>query len=142
MKKRKFIGAITFLTGLPGLAVIAIMFWGEFVFSYMTLLIIAAFIFRGVCGVTGGVLLWQGKKLGYQLSILTWLYLVIIAFAATYQMFFTDIFTSYAFTVENKMFTSFFGKTMGKFLWGVPILYILIRDIKSLEQSISNDTQS
>lgn len=115
---------------------------GGFPFSYITLLFGAAFIFRGICGVTGGVLLWQGKKLGYQLSIVAWLYLVIIACAATYQMFFTDLFTSYAFTVENKLFTSLFGKTMGKFLWGIPILYILIRELKSSGQSISNVTKN
>ncbi len=117
------------------------MFINDFAFSLLSALALAAFIFRGVCGVTGGVLLWQGRKLGYQLSIITWLYMVVIAFAASYQIFFTDIFTSYELTVENKLFASMLGKTMGKFLWGIPILYILIRELKSSGQVKNTDNK-
>jgi hypothetical protein len=129
MKKRKFIGFMTVLSGLPGLAGFFHFFMGGLNFSLVMLIMLSAILFRGICGVVGGVLLWKGKRLGYQLSIIAWTYLVIVGLVSLYQLFGTDIFQSFEFSIDNKLFWSMLGKTIGKLIWGIPFIYILANQL-------------
>jgi len=131
MKKRKFIGFMTVLSGVPGLIGIPLLFSiGITESPIIVIMAILAFIFRGICGVVGGVQLWRGKKIGYILSSIMWAYMVIVGLIASYQLS-TEVFAAtYEFSVENNLFWSAFGKILGKLIWGVPFLYILITDLK------------
>lgn len=108
------------------------MIWNKNIFRHQKL---SAILFRGVCGVcgvcgvVGGVLLWRGQRLGYQLSIVAWTYLVIAGLMSLYQLFGTDVFQSFEFSVENKAFWSMLGKTIGKLILGAPFIYILANQL-------------
>jgi len=129
MKKRQFIGFMTILAGLPGLGGLLLLLNDIGEINFTLIMVILAVLCRGFCGVAGGVLLWRGNKLGYQLSTVAWGFMVIVAFMAFYQLFTGPYFTSFEFTSENKLFWSVFGKSAGKLLWGIPFLYIMIRDL-------------
>jgi hypothetical protein len=140
MKKRKFIGFMTVLSGLPGIAGITFFFMFGFSFSSMALLAIAAILFRGVAGTIGGILLWKGKRLGYQLSIVCHSYLMIAGVITLYQILIAGGEVSFAFTPENQFFLKALSRSIGKLIWGIPFIFILSRDLfnsKNVEDEIN-----
>lgn len=129
MKKRKVIGIFTLLCGLPGIAAVLLFGFGGLDMSLVTFLSITAFLCRGVFGMIGGVLLCMGKKSGYILSSIAWVYLLIVGLFSLYQIFSGGFFTSFDFNPENHMFWKLFVKSSGKIFWGALISTILIKDL-------------
>ncbi len=135
MKKRKFVGFMTVLGGVPGLFGIVILLNGLGELSFLVFMAILAVLCRGLCGVVGGILIWRGSKLGYQLSAVMWCYMVVVGLMAFYQLFTGPYFTSFEFSTENQVFWSAFGKSAGKLLWGIPFLYLILKDLVFLNSS-------
>ena len=129
MKKRKVVGIFTFLCGLPGIAAILLFGFSGFNLSLITLLALTAFVFRGVFGTVGGIMLCMGKRTGYILSTISWGYLLIVGVFSFYQIFSNGFFTSFDFTPENHMFWKLFAKSTGKIFWGGLITAILAKDL-------------
>ena len=142
MKKRKFVGFMTILWGVPGLAGMLLFMNGFDELSFLVFLALLAVIFRGLCGVVGGVLLWRGSKLGYQLSLVMWMYMLVVGLIAFYQLFTGPYFTSFEFTPDNQLFWSAFGKNGGKLIWGVPFIYILIKSLFESRKAESENALS
>ena len=126
MKKRKFIGLMTILGGIPGFGALITIAVGNTSSSYITFLVMTELLFRGVCGTIGGILLWQGKRIGYIFSLTCWSYMAIVA---SYTIFSGDLFKNLEFSSDNKFFWSTLGKIAGKISWGIPFIFILTRDL-------------
>ena len=130
MKKRRIIGILTVLAGLPGLG-------GFWLLSHLsdfplaaTIIVINAILFRGLCGVVGGILIWRGSKWGYYLTLVTWVYLVVVSILTIIQLYNNGIEFSYSFLVENH---SSYGRrfiySIVKIIAGVPIVYLVLNSI-------------
>ena len=130
VKKRKIIGLLTILAGLPGLGGLLLL---DRLDSYPLVAIIVvlnAIFFRGVCGTIGGILIWRGSKWGYYLSLTTWLYLVIVSILTFVQLYDNGVILSYGFLEEN--YSSFgrpFLLSLLKVLLGIPIIHIILNDL-------------
>jgi hypothetical protein len=130
LKKRRIIGILTVLAGLPGLGG----FWLIGILSDFpiaaTIIVINAILFRGLCGVAGGILIWRGSKWGYYLTLVTWVYLVVVSILTIIQLYNNGIEFSYAFLVEN--YSSYgrrFIYSIVKIIAGVPIIYLVLNSI-------------
>jgi len=130
VKKRKIIGILTVLAGLPGLGG----FWLIGILSDFpiaaTIIVIDAILFRGLCGVAGGILIWRGSKWGCYLTLVTWVYLVLVSILTIIQLYNNGIEFSYAFLVEN--YSSYgrrFIYSIVKIIAGVPIIYLVLNSI-------------
>lgn len=130
MKKRRIIGLITILAGLPGLGG----FWliGQLDnFPLMaTVIVFNAIFFRGLCGAVGGILIWRGSKWGYYLTLITWLYLIAVSILTFNQLYNGGIVLSYGFLEEN--YSSFgrpFLMSLFKMLLGIPIVHYVLNDL-------------
>ena len=130
MKKRRIIGVLTILVGLTGLGGLSLM---EQINSFpLTAKIIVAnsIFFKGICGTLGGILIWRGNKWGYYLTLVCWLYLIIVSFLTLIQLHNNGIEISYGFIQEN--FSNFgrsFLMSVIKIVVGVPIIHIVINEI-------------
>lgn len=120
MKKRKIIAIVTILTGLPGL--LGILTFG----AISPLLILIAVAIRGFCGVFGGIYVWKGKKLGYQLSLVMWGYLLAVSVYNIYQVYTGN--NLYILLDESYKLKTL-ANSLGKLIWGIPIVIILIQDL-------------
>ena len=130
MKKRKYISFMTMLVSLPGLFAPAVLFM-EIENMQLLLLAITAFLLRGVCGVVGSVMLWRGKKLGYKLASVSWAYITVVALYSLIVLH-MQVPPSFEFNEINHMvYLKPLSNGLGKLIWGLPILYILIRDLKN-----------
>ena len=129
LKPRKLIAVFTALQGAAGLlggaALLSLFFLGAFPpMSTLTVaIVITAFIARGMCGAFGAVLLWKGTQLGYQLSVVCWLYLVTVGLVAVVQISSLEFLDS---TMARHV-----GPTFGKLLFGIPFFYVLVSDLLS-----------
>lgn len=130
MKKQKIIAVLTILAGIPGLGG----FWligqlDEFPFI-ATVVVFNAIFFRAVCGLLGGMLIWRGSKWGYYLTLITWLYLIIVSILTFNQLYNNGIVISYEFLEEN--YTNF-GRplllSILKVLFGIPIVHFVLKDL-------------
>ena len=71
MKKRRIIGLLSVLIAFPNLFLcIGLLGWHDFPITHWLVLEKLSII---VCGIIGGVLLWNGRRTGYLLSIIAWL---------------------------------------------------------------------
>lgn len=130
MKKRKFIGFMTILSGLPGIGGFLLFKNGVGELSSIAVMAFLAIVCRGIFGVVGGVLLWRGERLGYQLSSIMWTYMVVVGLISFYQLFTGPYPASFELTPESRLFWSILGRTLGKLIWGIPFLYILLKALK------------
>jgi hypothetical protein len=131
LKRRKFFGIITILTGLPGLFSLLLFWITDFSFCKI-FLTIAAFLFRGCAGVIGGILLFKGKRLGYYLSILSWSYLIIVSLFSLISLGAGDYnWDLSTYDGSSTIHFKLFSKAIGKIIWGLIILYILVKDIRN-----------
>ena len=96
----------------------------------------AAFLFRGLAGVIGGVLIWRGKKMGYHLTAVAWLYLVTVGLIALAQIHGNPaVVPSFELTPENSaLYLKPLAQAIGKIIWGVLILYVLFKELLSSSQ--------
>ena len=140
MKKREFIGLMTILGGIPGFGALITIAMGNTNSSYITFLIMAALLFRGVCGTIGGILLWQGKRIGYIFSLTCWLYMVIVGTMTSCTIFSGDLFKNFEFSPDNQFFWSALGSSAGKIFFGTPFIFILTRDLIITREKASTRT--
>ncbi|GAA5215851.1 hypothetical protein ACFSJ3_10540 [Corallincola platygyrae] len=130
MKKRKFISVMTMLVALPGLFAPVVLLLGVESIQ-IAVLAILAFVMRGICGVVGSVMLWKGKRLGYQLATATWVYMVIAALYSLVVLHMNVIPSFELNEVNHVLYLKPLSNGLGKLIWGLPFLYILIRDLTS-----------
>ncbi|EMI17092.1 membrane protein [Rhodopirellula maiorica SM1] len=129
LKPRRLIAVFTALHGVAGLlggAALLSMVFLDVVSTLNVLtvaLLITVFIARGMCGAVGAILLWKGARLGYQLSVVCWLYLVTVGLAAVVQMPYLEF--------SDPTMARHIGSTFGKLLFGIPFLYVLVSDLFS-----------
>lgn len=139
MKKRKIIGLLTILAGLPGLGGILLL---DRLDSYPTaavIVVVNAIVIRGICGTFGGILIWRGSKWGYYLSLITWLYLIVVSVLTFAQLYDSGVVLSFGFLKEHY---SSIGRplllSLLKVLFGLPIVHIILNELlraNSLKQS-------
>jgi len=130
VEKRKITGLLTILAGLPGLAGLLLL---DRLDSYplaAVIVVVNAIAIRGICGTLGGILIWRGNKWGYYLSLITWLYLVVVSILTFAQLYDNGVILSFGFLKEN--YTSFgrpFLLSLLKVLFGLPIILIILNDL-------------
>jgi len=136
MKKRRVIGFFTVLAGLPGLAMPLLPFLGLDLSWFVLVMGSLAFALRGVAGTVGGVLLWRGSRRGYQLTAVCWTYLVLFGIAAIVHLFTSgQLGVPFVFEPENRWVWREISKSLGKLIWGAPIVYVLLRDLRPQAES-------
>lgn len=144
LKKRKIISIITLLTGVPGLFSFLLFLYPGVSFSPIVFYIVLAFVVRGVAGTVGAIGLWEGKKWGYWAAIVMWLYLVLASIFNMYLVFFSEA-MQIQFFLNDTLKMTIIGKSLGKFLFGIPILVILGMDLwrtKKIEWKIKLPTKT
>ncbi len=130
MKKRKIIGLLTILAGLPGLGGILLL---DRLDSYPTaavIVVVNAIVIRGICGTFGGILIWRGSKWGYYLCLITWLYLIVVSILTFAQLYDSGVVLSFGFLKEH--YSSFgrpFLLSFVKVLFGLPIVHIILNEL-------------
>ncbi len=121
---------MTVLAGLPGLGGLWLLgLLSNFPLA-ATIIVINAILFKGLCGVVGGILIWRGSKWGYYLTLITWIYLIVVSILTIIQFYNNGIEFSYAFLVEN--YSSYgrrFIYSIVKIIVGVPIVYLVLNII-------------
>lgn len=130
MKKRKIIGLLTILAALPGLGGLLLI---DRLGSYPTgavMVIINAIVIRGICGTAGGVLIWKGSKWGYYLTLVTWLYLLVVSILTLAQLYESGAVLSIEFFKDNySIFGRPFVQSILKILFGIPIVHIIVKEL-------------
>jgi uncharacterized membrane protein len=140
VNKFKITGLLTFIAGVPGLGG----FWligylGNFPLA-AKIIVINAIFFRGICGTLGGILIWRGSKWGYYLTLISWIYLVVVSFLTLNQLSSQGIVISYGFLQENY---SSIGRpflfAILKIIFGIPIIYIVFNGLKNIRKTIRSE---
>jgi len=139
VKKRKIIGLLTILAGLPGLGGLLLLERLDSYPSAAVIVVVNAIVIRGICGIFGGITIWRGSKWGYYLSLITWLYLLVVSILTFAQLYDSGVILSFGFLKEHySSFGRLFLLSFLKVLFGLPILYIILNDLlrtHSLKQS-------
>jgi hypothetical protein len=130
VKKRKIIGLLTILAGLPGLGGLLLLDRLDSYPSAAVIVVVNAIVIRGICGTFGGILIWRGSKWGYYLSLVTWLYLVAVSILTFTQLYDSGVLLSFDFLKEHySRFGRPFLLSFLKVFFGLPILYIILNDL-------------
>lgn len=133
LKPRRLIAVFTALHGVVGLlggaGLVAMILLKVIptVSVLMVMLAIVTFTARGVCGAVGAILLWQGTKRGYQLSLVCWSYVVVVGLIAVVQIPLLDL--------PDAILAKHIGSTLGKLMFGIPFLYLLASDLLRLNST-------
>jgi len=118
------------LAGLPGLGGLLLLDRLDSYPSAAIIVVINAIVIRGICGTLGGVLIWRGNTWGYYLSLITWLYLVVVSILTFTQLYDNGIVLSFGFLKEHY---SSFGRplllSLLKVLFGLPLIHIILNDL-------------
>lgn len=121
---RGLIALITLLAGLPGLGGIYLLYKLGNLPEWATIIVVNALIFRGVCGTAGGLLLFKGKRAGYYLTALAWIYLVTVSFMTIIRLYNKGVFTRSGLIMDN---LSAYGNALAwsaaKIIIGLPVLF-------------------
>lgn len=129
---RKLIGLITAAAGLPGLAGIYLLYKLGNLPAGAVIVVLNAALFKGICGTAGGILIWRGRRWGYYLTAVTWIYLVVVSMLTLIRLYHDGIVLDIDFLSEN--FSSY-GKALlwsaGKIILGMPILYWIGKELSS-----------
>lgn len=127
MKKRTFMGVITILFAVPGILAILGLFAAGMLPLRWLLIVFLGIACRGVCGLIGGVLLCRGRRLGYILSIVAWIYGVTVGAITLSSLFLGP--SAALVRADQALLAKGLGSSLGKLLWGIPFLTILVRDL-------------
>ena len=120
---RRVVSFFTLLHGLLGafgsLLILGMVLLGQLPVDLTILFLLPiAFFARGICGLIGAISLWRGTRIGFQLSIVCWFYNVVIGLIALTQFPFLNL--------SDPVMARHVGSTIGKLLFGFPILYFLL----------------
>jgi len=130
LKKQRIIGLLTILAGLPGLGGFWLLGQLENFPPMAAIIIFNSIFFKAICGIVGGVLIWRGIKWGYFLTLIAWLYLIIVSVFTLVQLYNNGIVLSYSFLEAN--FSTVgrpFMMSMLKMLFGIPIVHIVLNSL-------------
>lgn len=136
MKKQRIIGLLTILAGLPGLGGFWLIGQLDNFPPMATIIVFNAIFFRGICGIVGGIFIWKGSKWGYYLTLITWLYLIVVSVLTFLQLYDNGIVLSYGFLEEH--YSSFgrpFLLSSLKILFGIPIVHLVLNALLKAHQS-------
>ncbi|OGE23387.1 MAG: hypothetical protein A3J42_06750 [Candidatus Dadabacteria bacterium RIFCSPHIGHO2_12_FULL_53_21] len=140
---KKIIGLITLLAALPGLAGIYLLWKLGGLPPGAVFIVVNAIVFRGVCGTAGGGLLLTGRRWGSYLALVSWLYLIAVSLLTLLSLHNKGIQLSSVFLSGN--FASF-GKplawSLAKLALGIPIVYLLIKDLNRAGKSLTSPVGS
>ncbi len=138
LKKQRIIGLLTVLAGLPGLGGFWLIGQLDNLPQFATIIVFNAIFFRGLCGIVGGIFIWRGSIWGYYLTLLTWLYLIIVSVLTLNHLYNSGLVFSFSFLEENySSFGRAFLLSSLKILFGIPIVYMVINVL--LKAYKSND---
>lgn len=126
MKKRKLLGSLTVIAAIPALGFM-MFFLVVYNASLMHWLVIEKIIIGFTC-ILGGVLLWQGHKWGYRLSIIGWMVILYVSFSSIYVAFQPE--------TNEHLRLAMFSKDAIYLTVGLPALVILIRDMIKTKKSV------
>ncbi|MEQ9617768.1 MAG: hypothetical protein RIG61_01170 [Deltaproteobacteria bacterium] len=121
---RSLIALITLLAGLPGLAGIYLLYKLGNLPAGAVIIVVNAVVFRGICGTAGGMLLLKGKRAGYYLTAIVWIYLVTVSFMTIIQLYNKGVLLDPALIMDN--FTTYekaLAWAAAKIIIGLPVLY-------------------
>ena len=95
-----------------------------------TVVVVNSLIFRGTCGILGGILLWRGSRWGYYLSLIAWLYLVTVSLLTLWDLHGKGLVLSLSFLQENySAFGRPFARSLIQVVLGLPIIYVIFKDL-------------
>jgi hypothetical protein len=136
LKKQRIIGLLTILAGLPGLGGFWLIGQLDNFPLLATVIVFNAIFFRGICGTVGGILIWRGSKWGYYLTLITWLYLIVVSVLTLNQLYNNGIIISYDFLEENySSFGRSFLLSSLKILFGIPIVHVVLNILLKSQKS-------
>lgn len=136
LKKQRIIGLLTILAGLPGLGGFWLIGQLDNYPPMAAIIIFNSIFFKAVCGIVGGVLIWRGRRWGYYLTLIAWLYLIVVSVLTLSQLYNNGIVLSLSFLEEN--YTTFgrpFLMSMLKILFGIPIAHIVLNSLLKAHKS-------
>lgn len=139
LKKRFFLAAFTFLVALPGLLSIFFVHFSEnslFQPKIFAIMIGFEFFFRGILGLLGAIGLWRGTRWGYTFAITMWITLVLLSVVNISQVLLNNVTLQLIFLLSNNPHAqeSFVVKAIGKIFWGLPIIFVLSRDLWKMKK--------
>jgi ABC-type multidrug transport system permease subunit len=95
-----------------------------------TVVVVNSLIFRGTCGILGGILLWRGSRWGYYLSLIAWLYLVTLSLLTLWDLHGKGLVLSLSFLQESySAFGRPFARSLIQVVLGLPIIYVIFKDL-------------
>lgn len=127
---------MTILAGLPGLGGFWLIGQLDNLPHFATIIVFNAIFFRGLCGLIGGIFIWRGSKWGYYLTLVTWLYLIVVSVLTLNQLYNNGMVFSYSFLEEN--YSSFGGAFLLsslKILFGLPIVHLVLNSLLKASKS-------
>lgn len=135
MSKKTIVVVITLIAGLSGLGGLSLLGQiGEFP-NFAKVIIINSIVFRGFCGLIGGVLLWRGNKWGYRLTLICWIYLILTSVLTINQLYSGGLILSYEFLQQNyAAFGRPFLISILKIVLGIPIIHFVISYLLNPQQ--------
>jgi hypothetical protein len=135
---KKFIGLITLLAALPGLAGVYLLFKSGDLPPQAMLIIVNAVVFRGVCGTLGGALLFTGRRWGSCLALVTWCYLIIVSVLTLIGLHDKGLqLTSIVHWEVPASFAKPLLWSLAKLALGIPLASALISDILKTGKSFN-----
>ena len=130
MKKQRIIGILTIIAGLSGLGGFWLIGQLDKFPTPAKVIVVNSIFFRGICGTLGGILIWRGNRWGYYLTLICWLYLIVVSVLTLVQLHDNGLVVSYEFLEQNY---SSFGRpfliSAIKIIAGVPIVHIVIKNL-------------
>ncbi|MCI0482591.1 MAG: hypothetical protein L0213_13510 [Candidatus Dadabacteria bacterium] len=136
---KKLLGLITLLAGLPGLAGVYLLWKLGSLPPGAVLIVVNALLFRGLCGTAGGVLLMTGRRWGSYLSLVSWLYLIAVSSLTLISLhnkglLFTSVFPGGDLATFGKPLSW----SLAKLALGIPIVYLLIKDLNHARKPVAS----
>ena len=81
-------------------------------------------------------MIWRGSKWGYYLTLITWLYLIVVSVLTLNQLYNNGIIISYDFLEENySSFGRSFLLSSLKILFGIPIVHVVLNILLKSQKS-------
>ncbi|MBI2201921.1 MAG: hypothetical protein HYU43_08280 [Armatimonadetes bacterium] len=118
---------MTILFAVPAVLAILGLFAAGMLPPKLLVIIFVGIVCRGVCGLVGGVLLCKGRRLGYVLASVAWTYALIVGAITLCSIFLGQ--NAALLRADQAGFAKALGTSLGKLIWGIPFLSILVRDL-------------